>query len=162
MLDTRQRMSPDDDQLPQLPTFAARLRWARERKGLSSKELAAQVGREAKTIYRYEGGDEAVKRGQTPAMPNRETMRRLAAAVSAPPDWLEYGRRLPGLREVEVYLRSPDGLSASTQIADALREMPWATMGMQRPTPEQVREVRIVLELLARSARQSPDGGKGG
>ncbi len=162
MLDSEQCMSGDDDQLPQLPTFAARLRWARERKGLSSKELAAEVGREPKTIYRYEGGDEALKRGQAPAMPSRNTLRRLATAVGAPPDWLEYGRRLPGLREVEEYLRSPDGLNVSTQIADALREMPWATMGMDRPTPEQVREVRIVLELLARGARQNSDGGKGG
>lgn len=151
MLETEHNMSGDDDQLP---TFGERLRWARVKRGLQGTDLAQLVKREQKSIYRYEGGTQ---------MPSRKTMKKLAQVLKVSPVWLEYGRGQPNAcQEVEDYLLTPQASKVSTAVAEALLEMPWAKMGMANPRPEQVNQVRILLELLMGNAGKRTDGDKGG
>ena len=155
MLDTGQNMSGDD---AHLPTLAARLRWARERKGLTGVGLARAIKREGKTIYRYEARDP-----EKAEMPSRSTLKQLARVLGVSAVWLEYGRGQPyGLQEVEDYLLTPEASEVASAVADALREMPWVKMGMAKPSLIQVNEVRIVLELLMRGTRQRSNGDEGG
>ena len=122
-------------------SFGARLRWAREQRGLSGRELARLIDRADRSIYRYEG--------QQKLMPSRSNLNKLARALGVSAAWLEYGRGHPyGMQAVEQYLQGDKGKDTPSDVADALHEIPWDTMGMSDPRPEQVHRVRMMLELV--------------
>jgi transcriptional regulator with XRE-family HTH domain len=63
-------------------SIAARLRQAREGKGLSQEALARLLNVSQKQVYRYESGEQA---------PPREMRARLAAVLGVSEPWIEHG-----------------------------------------------------------------------
>ena len=66
-----------------MDTIGSRLRWARERRVLTQRQLAEQASVQEVTVSRIENGHYGP--------PKASTLQRLAAALEVDPAWLRFG-----------------------------------------------------------------------
>ncbi len=134
----------------QLRTFGARLKWARERAGLTQDELAARFGRAARqTVYRWE---------KDKYEPEFDEVAELAIATKVNRDWLAFGDGDPYvLPSVDLFLRSQDGQKLPVDHAEALRRFSHSLFPNENPTKKQIRMVLSLIAQIMRPARKTSD-----
>ena len=91
-------------QLPKLPTLAARLKWAREERGMTQTALGEAVGKDQTAISKIERGD----------ILNPREIVAIGEVLGVSPAWLQYGvERLERLEQATIdaalALQSLDG-----------------------------------------------------
>lgn len=148
---TRGGVSPRTMIDGELSTFGKRLRWARLQRGIvQASKLAKAIGKEPRTVYRYESGKARFR-------PKDNTLADICRVLRLNPAWLEYGRGAPfvdGLPGVEAFLRSEQGRRLSPEVVRALREWPYDLLGMANPSLEEVARVTVMVEMCLADGRQ--------
>lgn len=137
-----------------LPTFGARLKYARERAKLSQEELAQRLGKDARqTVGRWE---------RDKFEPSLNEIVRLAVILDVDRNWLAFGDGAPHpLPAVEAYLKTPRGKELDPEMAELLRRHSHSLF--QTPTPTRL-EIRTVLSFIAfilRPTQKPRDGNQG-
>ncbi len=140
---------------PPSTTLGQRLKRARKRANVrSQKRLAALMDVDVKSVSRWETDE-------TP--PSRANIRKLADLLGCDALWLERGIGTPegqqhGLPEVEAYLLTPRGQTASASVVDVLRSWPFAKMRTPHPTPAEIEHARSWVEMHLAGRQNREDG----
>jgi len=136
-----------------LPTFGARLKYARERAKLSQAKLGKLLGRDARqTVGRWE---------RNLYEPSLEEIAQLADLLKVDPGWLAFDEGVPHpLETVEAYLRTTEGKELDPEAADLLRRHSHRMFPTDRPTKRQIKAVLSLIALILRPARKHQDGDK--
>lgn len=137
-----------------LPTFGARLKYARERAKLSQDELAQRLGKAARqTVGRWE------RDGFEPTL---DEIVKLADICKVDRNWLAFDDGVPHpLDEVEAFLRTDEGRKLDPEAANLLSRHCHRMFPDDHPTLEQIRGVLSLIALILRPARQREDGEQG-
>jgi transcriptional regulator with XRE-family HTH domain len=139
--------------IPQLSTFADRLKWARIYRGYETvTKLARAIDMSPRQLYRLED----------PKVPNTTTaatMAKLAELLQVDAGWLAFGHGLPfPLPTVVAYLQSERGKKLSPEVAKRLLEWPLDFFGTITPTDEDIRDALVSIDFLLHRARNRGHG----
>lgn len=136
--------------MPHLPTFAARLEWARVHRGFKkATDLARAVGLSSRQLYRLEDNNTT----------KAATIAKLADILQVNAGWLAFGEGVPfTLPTVEAFLRSERGKKLAPEVAKRLREWPLDFFGTLTPTDEDIRDALLSIDFLLHRARNRGHG----